>query len=181
MIRMFKHRDETEVSKILRKFIEDDVFLGFFVCISTVCIKWVSRKGKQLSINKYTNVGKRCLNFNREANYRPQCAFDDSAEEGIAVVMFAYLSIFSLGFLLLFIVHYSYPIELSFLAYPTKLEEKSRWRCRLISKFPRLSFLTKKRKNKKKEKNDQTGTQATIQTTFAYYNVLRIKFPKNDF
>ena len=38
-IRMFKHRDETEVSNILRKFIEDDVFLGFFVCISTVCIK----------------------------------------------------------------------------------------------------------------------------------------------
>ena len=100
-IRMPKHRDETEVSKTLRKFIEDDVFLGFFVCISTVCIKCVSRKGKTLSTNKYTNVGKRCFHLNREANYRPQCAFDDSAEEG----MFAFRSIFSLGFLLLFIVH----------------------------------------------------------------------------
>ena len=102
---MLKHRDKTEVSKILRKFIEDEIFLGFFVCISTVCIKWVSRKGKKLSTNKYTNVRKRCFNLNREANYLPQCAFDNSAEEGISVVMFAFLSIFSLEFLLLFIVH----------------------------------------------------------------------------
>ena len=43
---LFKHRDETEVSKILRKF-KDDVFLGRVVFISTVCIKCVSRKGKQ--------------------------------------------------------------------------------------------------------------------------------------
>ena len=56
-IRMFKHRDETEVYKILRKFIEDDVFLGFYVCISTVCIKWCLAKAKKL-----VNVGKRCFN-----------------------------------------------------------------------------------------------------------------------
>ena len=91
--------------KILRKYIEDDVFLGFFVCISTVCFKCVSLKGKKLNTNKYTNVGKRRFNLNREANYRPQSAFDDSAEERLSVVMFAFLSIFSLGFLLLFIVH----------------------------------------------------------------------------
>ena len=29
---IFKHRDETEVSKILRKFKVDDVFLGCVVC-----------------------------------------------------------------------------------------------------------------------------------------------------
>ena len=97
-IRMFKHRDETEVSKILRKFIKDYRFLGFFVCISTVCIKCVSRKGKTLSTNKYTKVGKRGFNLNREANYRPQCAFDDSADGNVCLI-------FSLGFLLLFIVH----------------------------------------------------------------------------
>ena len=44
-----KYRDETEVSKILRKFKGDDVFLGCVVCISTVCIKCVSRKGKKLT------------------------------------------------------------------------------------------------------------------------------------
>ena len=76
-------------------------FSDSFVCISTVCIKCVSKLSA--TCNKYTNVGKRCFNLNREANYRPQCAFDDSAEEGISVVMFAFLSIFSLGFLLLFI------------------------------------------------------------------------------
>ena len=85
-IRMFKHRDETEVSKILRKFI-DDVFLEFIECISTVCIKCVSLKAKNL-----VNVRKRCFNLNPEANYRPQCAFDNRAEEGISVVMFAFLS-----------------------------------------------------------------------------------------
>ena len=31
------------------------------------------------------------------------------------------------------------------------------------SKFPRLSFLTKERKNKKRRKNDQSGTQAISQ------------------
>ena len=46
---IFKHRDETEVSKILRKFKGDDVFLGSVVYISTVCIKCVSRKGKKLT------------------------------------------------------------------------------------------------------------------------------------
>ena len=65
----------------------------------------MSRKGKKLSTYKYINVWKSDFNLNPEANYRPQCAFDDSAEEGIPVVMFAFLSIFSLGFLLLFIVH----------------------------------------------------------------------------
>ena len=46
---IFKHRDETEVSKILRKFKGDDVFLECVVCSSTVCIKCVSRKGKKLT------------------------------------------------------------------------------------------------------------------------------------
>ena len=50
-----------------------------------------------------TKVGKRCFNLNREAKIRPQSAFDDRTEEGISVVMFAFLSIFSLEFLLLFI------------------------------------------------------------------------------
>ena len=55
---IFKHRDETEVSKILQKFKGDDVFLGCVVRISTMCIiLCVSRKG-----NKYTKVGKRCFN-----------------------------------------------------------------------------------------------------------------------
>ena len=45
---IFKHRDETEVSKILRKF-KDDLILGCIVCISTMCIKCVSRKGKKLT------------------------------------------------------------------------------------------------------------------------------------
>ena len=35
---IFKHRDETEVSKILRKFKGDGVFLGCVVFTSTVCI-----------------------------------------------------------------------------------------------------------------------------------------------
>ena len=44
---IFKHRDKTEVSKILRKFKGDDVFLRCAVCISTMCIKLcLSRKGK---------------------------------------------------------------------------------------------------------------------------------------
>ena len=46
---IFKHRDETEVSKILRKFRGDYVFLGCVGCISTVCIECVSRKGKKLT------------------------------------------------------------------------------------------------------------------------------------
>ena len=53
-------------------------------------IKCVSRKGKKQLLDKYTKGGKRCFNL----NHYPQSAFDD---------MFAFLSIFSLGFLLLFI------------------------------------------------------------------------------
>ena len=38
--RIFKHRVEIEVSKILRKFNTDDVFLGDVLCVSRpVCIK----------------------------------------------------------------------------------------------------------------------------------------------
>ena len=70
-------------------------------CVLNACLA----KAKKLSTNKFTNVGKRCFNLNREANYRPQFAFDDSAEKGISVVMFAFLYIFSLEFLLLFIAH----------------------------------------------------------------------------
>ena len=33
---MFKHRDETEVSKILRNFLEDEVFLGLCVYLDSV-------------------------------------------------------------------------------------------------------------------------------------------------
>ena len=51
---------------------------------------------------KKTKVGKCCFNLNCEANYHTQSAFDDRTEEGISVVMFAFLSIFSLGSLLLF-------------------------------------------------------------------------------
>ena len=46
---IFKRRDETEVSKILQKFKGDDVFLGCLVCISTLCIKCVSHKGRKLT------------------------------------------------------------------------------------------------------------------------------------
>ena len=45
---IFKHRDEAEVSKILRKFKGDDVFLRRVVFISTVCIICVSLKGKKI-------------------------------------------------------------------------------------------------------------------------------------
>ena len=43
---IFKHRDETEVSKTLQIFKGDDVFLGCVVFTSTVCIKCMSRKDK---------------------------------------------------------------------------------------------------------------------------------------
>ena len=46
---IFKHRDETDVSKILRKFKGEYVCLGCVGCISTVCIKCVSRNGKKLT------------------------------------------------------------------------------------------------------------------------------------
>ena len=52
-----------------------------------------SQRPKNSLLNKYTKVGKRCFNLNREANYRPQSAFDERTEEGISVVMFAFLSI----------------------------------------------------------------------------------------
>ena len=38
---IFKHRDETEASILLRKFKGDDVFLGCVARISTVCIKCI--------------------------------------------------------------------------------------------------------------------------------------------
>ena len=44
---IFKHRDETEVSKYCKNSKGDDVFLGCVVFISTVCIKCVSRKSKK--------------------------------------------------------------------------------------------------------------------------------------
>ena len=90
LIIIFKHRYETEVSKILRKF----VFLECVVRISPACIKYVSRKGKRRTRQIHHTVGKRCFNLNREANYRPQSAFDETTEEGISVVVFAFLSIF---------------------------------------------------------------------------------------
>ena len=78
------------------------------------------------------------------------------------MVIFAFLSL--LGFLLLFIAQLSYPIALTFLANPSNFEGLSRWRCRMTSKFPRLSFLTRKKgkRKKKRRKNDQTGTQTTV-------------------
>ena len=99
-IRIFKHRDETEVSKYCENSKEMTLFSDV-LCVSRPCVlNACLAKAK----NKYTKVGKRCLNLNREANYRSQSAFDDRTEEGISVVMFAFLStIFSLGFLLLFI------------------------------------------------------------------------------
>ena len=56
----------------------------------------VSQRQKTNYITNFTKVGKRCFNLNREANYRPQSALDDRTEEGITVVMFAFLFIFSL-------------------------------------------------------------------------------------
>ena len=78
-------------------------FLGCVLCISPYVLNVCLAKAKNLVLNKYTKVGKRSFSLNREANYRPQGAFDGRAEEGISVVMFAFLSYFSLGFLLLFI------------------------------------------------------------------------------
>ena len=64
-------------------------------------LKCVSRNGKKTIHNKYTKVGKRYFKLNGQANYHPQGAFDDRAKKGIFVVMYAFLSIFSLGFRLL--------------------------------------------------------------------------------
>ena len=76
--------------------------MTFFLDVLCVFKMPVSQRIKNLH-NKYTKVGKRCFNLNLEANNRPQSAFDDRPEEGISVVMFTFLSIFSLGFRLLFI------------------------------------------------------------------------------
>ena len=74
------------------------------MCVSHSCVlNAFLAKAKHLVLNKYTKVRKRCFNSNHEANYRLQGAFADRAEEGISVVLFAFLSIFSLRFLLLFI------------------------------------------------------------------------------
>ena len=79
-------------------------FFSDVLCVSPPCVLNVClAKQNNLVLNKYTKVGKRCFNLNCEANYRPQGAFNDRADEGKSVVMFAFLSIFSLGFLLLFI------------------------------------------------------------------------------
>ena len=53
-IRIFKHRDETEVSIILQKSSEMTFFSDVLVvCISAVCVfKRVSRKGKKLNTFK---------------------------------------------------------------------------------------------------------------------------------
>ena len=94
-------------------------FISDVLCVSRLCLlNACLKKAKHLVLNKYTKVGTPCFNLNREANFRPQGAFPDRAEEGISLVLFAFLSIFSLGFLLLFISQLSYPIALSFLATP---------------------------------------------------------------
>ena len=48
---IFKHRDETEVSKYCENSKEMTYFIGCVVRISTMCIKCVSHKGKK---NKLT-------------------------------------------------------------------------------------------------------------------------------
>ena len=55
------------------------------------------RVSQRQKTNYLTNTPK------SENAVHPQSAFDDTIEEGISMVMFAFLSIFSLGFLLLFI------------------------------------------------------------------------------
>ena len=47
----------------------------------------VPAKAKHLVLNKYTKVGKHCLNSNRGVNYRSQGAFADRAEEGISGIV----------------------------------------------------------------------------------------------
>ena len=69
------------------------------LCVFNACLA----KAKNLVLNKHTKVGKHCFNLNCEANYPSQGTVDDRAEERISVVMFAFLFIFSQGFLLLFI------------------------------------------------------------------------------
>ena len=102
--------------QILRKFKGDDVFLG---CVREVSrtdghqqrhVLYVSRPcvlnaclAKKKTTYQIHKSRKRCFNLNHEAIYCPQSAFHDRTEEGISVVMFAFLSIFSRGFLLLFI------------------------------------------------------------------------------
>ena len=57
------------------------------LCNCAACLA----KAKNLVLKKYTRVGKSSFNLNCEANG----AFGDRAEEGIYVVMFAPLSIFT--------------------------------------------------------------------------------------
>ena len=52
-------------------------------CVLIACLD----KAKKLQ-NKYTKVGKRCLNLNRQANYRPQGAFADRAEVCLSIYIF---------------------------------------------------------------------------------------------
>ena len=96
---------KTKMKLICQKYCHNSSEVTFFsdvLCVSRpVCIKCLSRKAKNLQ-TKYNKVAKRCFNLNRQANYRPQGEFDDRAEEGIYVVIFSFLSIFSLGFLILF-------------------------------------------------------------------------------
>ena len=70
-----------------QKYCENSLEKAFFsdvLCVSRPCVlNACLAKAKNLVLNKYTKVGKRCFNLNRETNYRPQCAFDDRAEEGI--------------------------------------------------------------------------------------------------
>ena len=92
-----KCQKHSENSKVMT-FFSDVLCLSRYIqniqCVFSFepVIKCVSRKGKKQLLNKYPKVGKRWNNL----NHRPQSAFDDRT-------MFAFLSIFSLGFLLLFI------------------------------------------------------------------------------
>ena len=77
-----------------QKYCENSKEMTFFsdvLCVSRPRVFNASlAKAKNLLLNKHTKVGKSCFNLNREANYRPQSAFDDRTEEGISVVMFAF-------------------------------------------------------------------------------------------
>ena len=74
-------------------------FISDVLCVSRLCVlNACLAKAKQLVLNEYTKVGTGCFNLNCEANYRPKGAFADRAEEGISLLLFAFLSIFSLCF-----------------------------------------------------------------------------------
>ena len=78
---IFKHRDGTEVSKILRKFKGDMTFFLDVLCLSQ---PYVLNACLAKAQNNYlTNTPKSenaCFNLNHEANYRPQSVFDDRTE-----------------------------------------------------------------------------------------------------